>query len=88
MGKPGLLQSMRLQKAGHDLGTEQQKGTSILFSIVLAQFAFPPTVWECSLFSTISWSLFKFMSIESGILSNHLILCHPLSLCFQSFPES
>ena len=30
--------------------------------------------------STISWSLFKFMSIESVMLSNHLILCRPLLL--------
>ena len=29
---------------------------------------------------TISQSLFKLMSIESVILSNHLILCHPLLL--------
>ena len=30
--------------------------------------------------STISWSLLKFMSIEWMMLSNHLILCHPLLL--------
>ena len=29
---------------------------------------------------TISWSLFKLMSIESVMPSNHLILCHPLLL--------
>ena len=28
----------------------------------------------------------KFMSIESVMLSNHLILCRPLSSCTQSFP--
>ena len=28
--------------------------------------------------SSISWSLLKFMSIELVMLSNHLILCHPL----------
>ena len=27
---------------------------------------------------TVSWSLLIFMSIESGMLSNHLILFHPL----------
>ena len=27
---------------------------------------------------TISWSLLKFLSIESVMLANHLILCHPL----------
>ena len=30
--------------------------------------------------STISWSLLKFLSIESVILSNHLMLCHPMLL--------
>ena len=29
---------------------------------------------------TISWSLLQLMSIESVMLSNHLILCHPLLL--------
>ena len=40
---------------------------------------------QASLSSTISQSLLQFMSIESVILSNHLILCHPLFLCLQSF---
>ena len=35
--------------------------------------------------STTSWSLLKFMSIESVMLSNHLILGCPFS-CLQSFP--
>ena len=30
----------------------------------------------------------KFMSIESVMISNHLILCHPLLLCLQFFQES
>ena len=33
-------------------------------------------------------SLLKFMSIESMILSNHLVLCRPFSSCLQSCPES
>ena len=32
---------------------------------------------QASLSSTISWSLLKFMSIESVRLAKHLILCHP-----------
>ena len=36
----------------------------------------------------ISWSLLKFISIESMMLSNHLILYHPFSFCHQSFPAS
>ena len=35
-----------------------------------------------------SQSLLKLMSIELVIQSNHLVLCHPLLLCFQSFPAS
>ncbi|XP_055426422.1 exocyst complex component 2 isoform X6 [Bubalus kerabau] len=35
---------------------------------------------QASLSFTISWSLLKLMSIESVMLSNHLILCHPLLL--------
>ena len=35
---------------------------------------------------TISQSLLKFMSTESLMLFNHLILCHSLLLCLQSFP--
>ena len=39
---------------------------------------------------TIFWSLLKLMSIESAILSNHFILCHPLLLwpVSGSFPMS
>ena len=36
---------------------------------------------------TISWSLLKFMSIESVMPSNHLILCHPLLLLPSIFPS-
>ena len=35
---------------------------------------------QASLSFTISWSLLKFMSIESVMPSDHLILCHPLLL--------
>ena len=35
---------------------------------------------QSPLFFTISQSLLKFMSIEFVMLSNHLILCHPLLL--------
>ena len=37
---------------------------------------------------TISWSLLKFMPIESVMLSNHLILCCPLLLLPSIFPAS
>ena len=43
---------------------------------------------QASLSITNSWSSLKLMSIESVMPSNHLILCHPFSSCFQYFPES
>ena len=43
---------------------------------------------QSPLSSTVSQNLLKFMSIESGMLSNHLILCRPLLFCLQSFPAS
>ena len=48
-----------------------------------------PALWvapQASLSFTNSQSLLKFMSMKSVILSNHLILCHALLLCPQSFP--
>ena len=44
-------------------------------------FATPWTAaCQASLSFIISWSLFKLMSIESMMPSNHLILCHPVFL--------
>ena len=43
---------------------------------------------QASLSSTISWSLLKFMSIESVMPSNHLSLCHPLLLLPSIFPSN
>ena len=43
---------------------------------------------QASLSFTISWSLLEFMSIESVMPSNHLVLCCPFSSCLQSFPAS
>jgi len=37
---------------------------------------------------TSSWSLLRFMSIESVMPSNHFILCCPFSSCLQSSPAS
>ena len=42
---------------------------------------------QASLSITNSWSLLKLMSIESMMLSNHLILCHPLLLPPSIFPS-
>ena len=42
---------------------------------------------QAPLSSTVSWSLLKFMSIESAVLSNRLILCHLLLLLPLIFPS-
>ena len=42
---------------------------------------------QASLSFTISWSLFKFMSIEQVKPSSHIILCHPLLLLPSIFPS-
>ena len=62
----------------------------IQFSLsVVYDFATPRTaVYQVSLSITNSQTLLKLMSIESVMSSNHLILCHPLLFCFQSFPAS
>ena len=68
----------------------QNNGSNCAFrsdNIVVVQTQSCLTVWgpmDCSTASflsfTISWSLLKLMSIESGMPSNHLVLCHPLLL--------
>ena len=37
--------------------------------------------------STVSWNLFKFMSFESMMLSNYLILCHSVLFLPSIFPS-
>ena len=44
------------------------------------------TAHQASLSFTVSQNLLRFMSIESVMLSNHLILCHPLVLLPSVFP--
>ena len=51
-------------------------------------FATPwTTAIRASLSFTISQSFLRLMSIESGMLSNHLIFCHPLILLPSVFPS-
>ena len=51
-------------------------------------FAAPWTAaLQALLFFTVSRSLFKFMCIDSVMLSNHLILCHPLLLLPSIIPS-
>ena len=70
-------------------------GTETQFSVSSVQllscvrlFAAPwTTACEASLSVTNLRSLFKLMSIELVMLSNHLILCHPLLLLPSIFPS-
>ena len=51
-------------------------------------FATPWTeACQATLSITNSWGVFKFMSIELVMPSNHLILCHPLLLLPSVFPS-
>ena len=51
-------------------------------------FATPRTAArQAPLSSTISWSLFKFMHIDSVMPCNHLIICQPLLLLPSVFPS-
>ena len=57
--------------------------------VVVVHFVTPwVAACQVSLSPTISQSLVRFMATESVMTSNHLILCRPLLLCFQSFPAS
>ena len=57
----------------------------------LSRVQFFVTLWtaahQAPLSSTVSWSFLKLMSIESVMLSNHLILCYPLLLWPSIFPS-
>ena len=60
----------------------------LLFNHYVWLFATPWTAArQASLFFTISWIALKFMSTESVILSNYLILCCPLLLLSSIFPS-
>ena len=68
---------------------------SLHFTVVLAQllshiqlYVIPwTTALQAPLSSTVSWGLLKFMFTESMMLSNHLILCHPLLVLPSLFPS-
>ena len=63
--------------------------TAVVQSLSHVQlFATPWTAArQASLSFTISWSLFKLMSIKSVMPSNHPVLCHPLLLLPSIFPS-
>ena len=56
--------------------------------IHIQPFATPwTTARQASLSFTVSWSLFKLMSIVSVMPSNHLVFCRPLLLLPSIFPN-
>ena len=62
---------------------------SVLSCVQLSRFFVTPWTTACwaPLSSTVSQSLLEFMSVESVMLSNHLILCQPLLLLLSIFPS-
>ena len=60
----------------------------VVYLLVHVQLFVTHVLQHASLLSsTISWSLLKFMSFESAMLSNHLILCWLLLLLPSIFPS-
>ena len=63
----------------------------LLFVVIVSCVQLFVTPWTAALQAplsfTISWSLFKFMSIKSVMPSNHLMLCQPLLLLPSIFPS-
>ena len=82
-GRPGVLQSMGLQRVRHNWVTELNWSVSACHVWL---FVTPwTTVCQASLAITNSWNLLKLMSVESVMPSNHLILCRPLLLSLSIF---
>ena len=69
-------------------GTWVAKWIYLLSSVLFSGSVVPDSLWhQPSLSITNSQSLLKLISIELVMLSNHLILCHPLLLLPSVFPN-
>ena len=69
------------QAKAHGVSKSQAQLSSVQPLSCVQRFATPWTAaCQASLSITNSWRLLKLMSMESMMLSNHLILCHPLLL--------
>ena len=88
----------RMRMAITDIKTRKEIVENILIKMIfvvvvhlLSHVWLLETPWTASrkpsLSFTMSQSLLKFMSIESMMLSNHLILCHPRYLLSYIFPS-
>ena len=60
---------------------------TVVQSQVMSDCLWPHGLQHTRLLLTISWSLFKLMSIELVMPANHRILCHPLLLLPSIFPS-
>ena len=70
------------------MDSRQTQFSSVQLLSRVRLFATPwTTARQASLSITNSWSLLKFMSIESATPSNHLILCRSLPLLPKALPE-
>ena len=81
--EPGSLQSMLSQ-------LDRTEHSSVQFSCSVVSNSLRhhgPQHTRPPLSTNNSWSLFKLMSIEWVMPSNHLILCHPLFLLPSNFPR-
>ena len=93
--EPGGLQSMGSQRVRHAWATNihtdklEEVGISSVQSLSGVQLFVTPwtAAHQASLSITNSWSLLKFMSIESVMPSSYLTLFHPLLLPPSIFPS-
>ena len=89
LGLMGLRDRGRRHQTVNEPGFAQGRGLIVVQSLSRVwRFATPWTAaCQASLSFTISQSLLKLMSIESVMLSDHHILCHPFLLLPSIFPS-
>ena len=63
----------------NDVPTGSRTVLRLSMCICVSDFS-TPQIAQSSLSSAVSWTLLRFVCVESVMLSNHLILCHPLLL--------
>ena len=80
-----------MSQMGRAVKPEELHGFPFVVVQSLSHIQLLATPWivayQAFLSFTISWSLLRFMSIESVILSNHFILCGPLFFLSSIFPS-
>ena len=86
------MQETQVRSLGQEDPLEKGKPVFLNTATVGCHVHLFATLWtaarQASLPSTISQNLLKFMSIESVILSNHLILCCSLLFLLSFFPST